>query len=107
VLKVCHTHGLWEPPPRRCPQCQREKDERRRALGTTGWGDGRDRSAQAKFRREVIALYGMRCGAIHNGVRCTATTDLQAHHTQPGNNDPTTGVMLCREHHRIVDKHAR
>jgi hypothetical protein len=32
---------------------------------------------------------------------------LQAHHTRPGNNDPTTGVMLCREHHRMVDKHAR
>jgi hypothetical protein len=56
VLKVCATHGLWEPPPPRCPRCQREKDQRRRATGGAGWGDGRDRATQARFRREVIAL---------------------------------------------------
>jgi predicted restriction endonuclease len=107
MLKVCAAHGPWQPPPPRCPKCQRERDLRRRAAGTTGWGKGRDRATQAKFRREVIALYGEQCGAIHNGTRCTATEDLQAHHTQPGNNDPATGVLLCRMHHRIVDKHAR
>jgi predicted restriction endonuclease len=107
VLKVCATHGLWQPPPPRCPHCQREKDQRRRAQGKAGWGDGRDRATQARFRREVIALYGEQCGAIHNGARCTVTSDLQAHHTRPGNNDPATGVMLCAQHHRMVDKHAR
>lgn len=77
--------------------------------GAGGWADNRDRSAQAKFRREVIKLVGvMQCQALlPNGARCPATRELQAHHTRPGDNDPATGLLLCRPHHRALDKWAR
>lgn len=64
---------------------------------------------QAKFRRAVIAQAGIeQCQYVTlEGHHCTVTTNLQAHHMIPGNDDPTTGVLLCRYHHRLVDRHAR
>lgn len=71
------------------------------------WSKDRDRAAQARFRRALIRLYGMRCAALVDGVRCPVTTGLQAHHTQPDNDDPRTGVLLCGPHHAAVDSKAR
>lgn len=77
--------------------------------GNTSWGNRRDRAAQARFRREVGNLFAWQCAAIVDGARCDVRepAQLQAHHTQPGNDDPETGVLLCKEHHRAVDPHAR
>lgn len=75
--------------------------------GNTGWNGKRDRATQARFRRQVLAAAGDRCQYVQDGVRCAATHELQAHHTEPGNDDPVTGVALCRLHHRAVDCHAR
>jgi hypothetical protein len=53
------------------------------------------------FRAAVLAKDGYRC--THQGPhgRCTEERieKLQAHHTQPGNEDPSTGLTLCRVHH--------
>jgi len=71
------------------------------------WSEGRDREAQRRFSRAVRARAGGRCEAREDGLRCTATEGLQAHHTDPGNDDPRTGVLLCNRHHRAVDENAR
>lgn len=75
--------------------------------GNTSWNGRRDRAAQARFRRQVLNGASWRCQYVEYGLRCAATTDLQAHHTQAGNDDPATGIALCRLHHRTVDPYAR
>jgi hypothetical protein len=67
------------------------------------WSANRNRAAQARFRRHVLANAGHCCQ--YQG--CAVTTELQAHHTQPGNHDPETGLALCRAHHKLIDPHAR
>jgi hypothetical protein len=67
------------------------------------WSPNRDRAAQARFRRYVLANAGYCCQ--YQG--CAVITGLQAHHTQAGNDDPQTGLALCRAHHRLVDLYAR
>lgn len=63
---------------------------------------------QANFRAQLIDRAGNRCEAWERDTgRCSATTDLQAHHTEPGNDDPWTGLLLCRAHHKLIDMHAR
>lgn len=77
----------------------------------TGWGKGHERGTQARFRAAVLANAGHRCQHVESRGeelwRCPVTTGLQAHHTEPGNDDPSTGLALCRDHHRKVDPHAR
>lgn len=73
----------------------------------------RDRAAQKQFREAVLKQAGTpsRCqyGMFPGGTRCTITGDenLVAHHCEPGNPDPATGLALCRPHHRELDVHAR
>ena len=73
----------------------------------------RNRSEQARFRRAVLARAGDRCEYRENVLdpesRCTVTgaPDLVAHHCEPGNADPATGMALCRPHHRALDSYAR
>jgi hypothetical protein len=67
------------------------------------WSAARNRAAQARFRTAVLAAAGGCC----QYAGCPVTTELQAHHTQAGNDDPTTGLALCRVHHRMADPHAR
>jgi hypothetical protein len=80
------------------------------------WTARRDRATQARFRTAVLARAGGRCQYVEpldHGLdpvfhlRCSATTDLQAHHSVPGDDDPATGIALCRTHHRAVDPYAR
>jgi predicted restriction endonuclease len=63
---------------------------------------------QAEFRAAVLERAGHRCQAIINGVRCTVTDPLEAHHLDPlrdhATNDPERGLALCRHHHRIVEQ---
>jgi len=102
---------------RRCLKCHRLvelKDYDRhvalhRKQGATGtsWNGKRDRTAQARFRKQVLALSGEQCTALVNGRRCPVTTQLQAHHREPGNDDPNTGALLCPVHHRQADRWAR
>lgn len=112
VAKVCAEPG--------CPavilhgtRCHAHR--RPKARNGTSWNGQRDRVAQARFRRAVLALYDGRCAAIVDGIRCDVSDPaaLEAHHLQPGNDDPATGVLLCkapplgRGHHKEVDPHAR
>jgi hypothetical protein len=71
------------------------------------WTTTRDRATQATFRAALIKRAGMRCEWADTNGRCPRTTGLQAHHTQPGNNDPATGLLLCQAHHKTLDPHAR
>lgn len=72
---------------------------------TPGRGSGWEASA---FRAAVLVKAGHRCEFVNaQGVRCTATSKLEAHHVvdlrDGGSNDPATnGMALCRRHHRIV-----
>lgn len=79
----------------------------RTGTGNTSWNGNRDRSAQRRFAREVLANAGHQCQYANAHGRCVQTTGLHAHHTQPGNHDPETGLALCRAHHREVDRYAR
>jgi hypothetical protein len=70
---------------------------------TPGRGSG---SQVTKFRQAVLTRAGNRCEAIVNGVQCTETQGLQAHHLlglrQGGSNDVGNGVALCLAHHRAL-----
>lgn len=89
-----------------CPQCLRTYP-RRFARETTGrWSPDRDGQAQARFRQALRIRAQDRCEYLENGLRCTVTRDLQAHHDRPGY-EAECGRLLCRSHHRAVDPHAR
>lgn len=63
----------------------------------------RDRTTQRRFRTTVLRNANHQCQYITtDGTRCPITHNLQAHHTTP-----TTGIALCRPHHRALDPHAR
>ena len=91
----------------RCPQCETDH-QRARDSARGSWSPNRNRSAQARFRRQVLQAAGFRCQRIlDNGYRCPVTEPLFAHHNVKGSYDPADGVALCRTHHREVDRHAR
>lgn len=102
---------------RSCPSCRRQTGARwpcehcgyHPAKKGRSWSPGRDRSAQARFRRALVARAGERCEWVdpETGRRCDETEGLQAHHLDPGNDDPRRGALLCREHHKKVDPYAR
>lgn len=75
------------------------------------WSPGRTSTDQSRFARAVKQRDGHQCTAIENGVRCTATTNLRAHHVTPfratGSYDPNGGVTLCAKHDRQADQWAR
>ena len=73
----------------------------------TSWNGGRSRKQQHTFRLALLARAGHQCEHHANGERCQATTELQAHHCDPGNHDPSEGLLLCRPHHRAIDSQAR
>jgi predicted restriction endonuclease len=89
--------------PSRCPTHRR--DQRK------SWSWDRNHAAHKRFARAVKKRDGYRCTFVEDGVRCSATTDLVAHHLVPlaaqGGDDPANGVTVCRAHHRQVDRHAR
>ncbi len=95
----------------RCPEHRRIRDN---------WSPTRIRSAQAKFRKEVLERDGYRCTyIIANGERCPvegAENLRAAHHPKPLRefhpDDPAaysveSGTTLCVEHDRLLDPHAR
>jgi predicted restriction endonuclease len=91
----------------RCLPCETEH-QRERNAARPSWSPNRNRSAQARFRREVLKAAGYRCQAmLANGYRCTVTEPLYAHHQVKGSYNAVDGVALCRSHHRQVDRHAR
>jgi hypothetical protein len=71
------------------------------------WSPNRNRTTQARFRAILIKRAGNRCEWVDSDGRCVTTRPLQAHHTQPGNDDPSTGLLLCTTHHKALDSHAR
>jgi hypothetical protein len=71
------------------------------------WNGTRDREAQRRFRAAVFAAAGGICQGIDGGVRCRSRIGLQAHHTRPGDDNPATGLLLCRPCHRAADRMAR
>jgi len=78
-----------------CPAC----------TSHTGWTPTRNRAAQARFRKAVLARDGYRC------VICGETRDLRAAHivsvSRGGSYDPSNGRSLCGVHDRESDRHAR
>lgn len=72
---------------------------------TPGRGSG---STATKFRTAVLAKAGYRCEVVVDGVRCTATLHLEAHHVtglrEGGTNDPANGRAVCRRHHRMLER---
>lgn len=98
MLKSCTVCGLISREAR-CPLHRRDKNAH--------WSTDRDRGAQGRFRKALVKLYGLQCAAVESGIRCSETTNLQAHHLEPGNDDPKLGRLLCQRHHRMVDRHAR
>lgn len=68
----------------------------------TGWSPDRDRAAQHRFRVALI----QRAGGVCEYAGCGITTGLQAHHDRAGYT-PDCGRLLCWEHHRLEDPHAR
>jgi hypothetical protein len=73
----------------------------------TGWSPSRDRKQQQAFRNALLQRSGQRCEYINSfGTRCNERHGLQAHHDQPGYT-PDCGRLLCREHHKAEDPHAR
>lgn len=87
--------------------CERHDPERKRRRDTPGRGGGR---ASSRFRSVVLARAGHRCEWVgKDGVRCTATMDLEAHHLRAiraggDPHDAAGGVALCRRHHRIAER---
>lgn len=75
--------------------------------GNTSYNGMRDRRTQAIFSAAVRARAGNRCEHRKDGVRCAAVRELEAHHIEPGNEDPAMGVLLCGTHHGAVDPYAR
>lgn len=104
-----------------CSVCGKPSDETRcakhRRNPNASWSTNRDRQLQARFRREVLARDGHRCiWLLEDNTRCTATTDLRAHHRKPVRDfapgdpdayDPRWGLTLCQEHDRLMDPYAR
>lgn len=95
-----------------CAECNPRK--------SGAWSKGRDRTAQARFRRGLMARAGGRCEwveAVRDNdthstmVRCSAITDLRACHITPlskgGSYEMGNGVLLCRTHDRLTDRYAR
>lgn len=84
--------------------CPRHNPEPRRKRVTPGRG-----STAPGFRKAVLGRAGGRCQFVSaEGVRCTATQGLEAHHLRPlwagGANEPGNGAALCRRHHRIAER---
>lgn len=71
------------------------------------WSRNRDRSAQRRFRRQLIERDGEKCST----PGCPVTVGLRACHIVPlsegGSYDPSNGVLRCRAHDRETDPHAR
>ena len=83
---------------------------KRASRQTPGRGGGAD---AARFRQAVLARAGHQCQFVNaDGVRCSTTLGLQAHHVLPiaaggDARDPDNGVALCRRHHEIAEWAAR
>lgn len=73
---------------------------RKPRTGNTSWNGTRDRATQARFRKAIIARDGFKCWEC--GKLPTPADPLQAHHVTA-----TDGRLLCREHHKEADDHAR
>ena len=86
-----------------CPACDPDRQRRRVTPGRTT-------KAQIEFRTSVLKNAGWRCEWVEDGIRCEATTGLEAHHITRLrdllNFDPSDGVCLCRPHHRRADERA-
>jgi hypothetical protein len=83
-----------------CYRCDPDRERRRNTPGRTT-------KAQKQFRAAVLQRAGFQCEAVIDGVRCTATTGLEAHHLTKlraaTSFDPAGGRCLCRSHHRLAD----
>jgi predicted restriction endonuclease len=110
VKRSCVTCGQPTSTGRHCPRHQPPL-----IPDATSWNQQRSKRNQYAFRLAVLYRdqYRCRCRGQRDGCDrphadpCGAVRDLHAHHTQPGNDDPSTGLTLCRACHRAVDSKAR
>jgi len=93
---ICPIHRVQYVRGSRCPQCAPDRST------------GAARTAQQKFRQQVLAASDGQCAYSDSaGVRCPiTTTGLQAAHVTPYADDAnyTVGVALCPQHHRTLDR---
>jgi hypothetical protein len=91
---ICAVHRLQYPRGTTCPRCP----PKRRA--------GPARAAQHRARKQALIDAGHQCVAVGDGIRCTATLELEAAHVtryaDTGHYDDV--VMLCRPHHLEYDR---
>ena len=94
---ICAVHRIQYLRGASCPACP----PKRRT--------GPARAAQARARTQALVDAGHQCTAIVDGIRCTATHDLEAAHitryVDTGRYDDVT--LLCRPHHRQHDREQR
>jgi len=80
----------------------------RRNRQTPGRGTGWD---ALMLRYTALERAGNRCELIAGGERCSETQNLACHHIKPladgGDNDPSNAAVLCRPHHRLIEKRLR
>jgi hypothetical protein len=71
----------------------------------SGTGEGKTRPNQKRFKFEVFQRYGAECALC----KITVKHLLEAVHLcsveANGTDDPRNGLVLCRNHHRALDKH--
>lgn len=93
-VHVCAEPGcpeLASPGRSRCPG----HDTPRKAWAHRGSTDNQARAAHARWRRQAIKQQ-------RSCQVCGSTTKLDVHHLQDGR-----PMVLCNEHHRMLDPHAR
>ena len=96
---VCGVHGVIDQRP--CAQCEAERDRRRRERRKRE-GTDRDRSRRAQTRRRsIIAVFGNRCAALVDGVRCTEVLAIELHHVDGDRtNDARENLVpVCKHCH--------
>ena len=83
----------------RCGECYRamERERNKRRMKGGNW---------LTLKQGVLRRDGYRCTHVENGVRCTATEQLEVHHVDgdPSNNRLENLTTLCAWHHRGVGR---
>lgn len=95
-VTVCTTPGCPELQP--CPTHSRPAN--------ASWSPQRDRKSHWKLRMAVIKARGAKCEKCGKPAEDGRGKGLHLHHDRPGDL-PENVRLLCVEHHREIDNHAR
>lgn len=95
VYLICAAHRVRYARGSRCPACPPKR--------------GKNPTEQQRARKAALVRDGGRCTFVGvDGVRCPATTGLEAAHITPYSEDGNHVVtMLCAKHHLALDRAQR